>query len=329
VFLLGTVLFSVIQSMQTYEGKSTVIHRLKRIQNVANILFVFAGISMVDTVYTFTEKWLGNPQLFYSIFYGKWIVVMLGIDAIYIPLRHVSAPSIIGTYMDITEMHDAVTLKRLWQIGYIDREMLHLELAYTHRKAIDETEESPYGKDNSYQLSPVACPMHTASKPAIPLFCLEAAGELHTFPSHKTGEGKDKEDVGYILDALQAMDDSRLTLVGLHRLDHAEEHGAQKEHPARGFHQRRINLFQHKAARTDNHQHAAQQKQSTLYFIQLFHLSYFLFLFVHTLLYIDSVIICRLRYRMESLSSSSSSISTEPGRSVLSTKISSLSAFIK
>lgn len=48
VFLLGTVLFSVIQSMQTYEGKSTVIHRLKRIQNVANILFIFAGISMVD-----------------------------------------------------------------------------------------------------------------------------------------------------------------------------------------------------------------------------------------------------------------------------------------
>ena len=37
VFLLGTVLFSVIQSMQTYEGKSPVIHRLKRIQNVANI----------------------------------------------------------------------------------------------------------------------------------------------------------------------------------------------------------------------------------------------------------------------------------------------------
>ena len=99
---------------------------------------------------------------------------------------------------------------------------------------------------------------------------------------HHRDAGKDKEDVGYILDALQAMDDRRLALVGLHRLDHAEEHGAQKEHPARGFHQPRINLFQHKAARTDNHQHAAQQKQSTLYFIQLFHLSYFLFLFVHT-----------------------------------------------
>lgn len=79
---------------------------------------------------------------------------------------------------------------------------------------------------------------------------------------HHRDAGKDKEDVGYILDALQAMDDSRLALVGLHRLDHAEEHGAQKEHPARGFHQRRINLFQHKAARTDNHQHAAQQNKA-------------------------------------------------------------------
>ena len=63
--------------MQTYEGKSPVIHSVRIVQSVANMLFVFAGISMVDTVYTFTEKWLGNPQLFYSIFYGKWIVVML------------------------------------------------------------------------------------------------------------------------------------------------------------------------------------------------------------------------------------------------------------
>lgn len=77
LFLLGTVIFSVVQAIQTYEGTSVVLHRLKRIQNVASILFVFAGISMVDTVYTFTEKWLGNPQLFYSILYGKWIVAIL------------------------------------------------------------------------------------------------------------------------------------------------------------------------------------------------------------------------------------------------------------
>ena len=49
VFLLGTVLFSVMQSIQLYEGKSMVIHRLKRIQAVADICFVLSGISMVGS----------------------------------------------------------------------------------------------------------------------------------------------------------------------------------------------------------------------------------------------------------------------------------------
>lgn len=50
LFLLGTVSFSVMQAMQLYEGPSQVIHRLKRIQTVADIFFVLSGISMVDTV---------------------------------------------------------------------------------------------------------------------------------------------------------------------------------------------------------------------------------------------------------------------------------------
>lgn len=77
LFLLGTVLFSIIQSMQVYEGKSLVIHRLKKIQNLANILFVLSGISMVDTIYTFVGRWFENPQLYYAIFYGKWMMLML------------------------------------------------------------------------------------------------------------------------------------------------------------------------------------------------------------------------------------------------------------
>ena len=38
-FLLGTILFSVMQAMQFYEGPSLVIHRLKRMQYVADIFF--------------------------------------------------------------------------------------------------------------------------------------------------------------------------------------------------------------------------------------------------------------------------------------------------
>lgn len=77
LFLLGTILFSVIQAMQVYEGESLTIHRLKRIQNLANILFVLSGISMVDTVYTFALRWFDNPQLYYTYFLGKWIILML------------------------------------------------------------------------------------------------------------------------------------------------------------------------------------------------------------------------------------------------------------
>lgn len=53
LFLVGNVLFSVVQAMQIYEGPSLVIHRLKRMQYIADIFFVLSGISMVDTVYAF------------------------------------------------------------------------------------------------------------------------------------------------------------------------------------------------------------------------------------------------------------------------------------
>ena len=77
LFLIGSVLFSVIQCMQTYEGKSLVISRLKRIQNLANIFFVLSGISMVDTEYKFGARCFAAPDLYYVLFYGKWMVLML------------------------------------------------------------------------------------------------------------------------------------------------------------------------------------------------------------------------------------------------------------
>ena len=64
VFLVGTVLFSVIQAMQLYEGKSFVIHRLKRIQAMADICFILSGISMVDTVYAFARNWFSNYETY-------------------------------------------------------------------------------------------------------------------------------------------------------------------------------------------------------------------------------------------------------------------------
>lgn len=77
LFLLGTVAFSVMQSMQLYEGSSQVVHRLKRIQAVADIFFVLSGISMVDTVYAFFRHWFANQETYITYFYNKWVVFLL------------------------------------------------------------------------------------------------------------------------------------------------------------------------------------------------------------------------------------------------------------
>lgn len=76
-FLVGTVCFSVIQAMQFYEGRSQVIHRLKRIQCIADIFFVLSGISMVDTVYAFARHWFSNYETYITYFYNKWVLFLL------------------------------------------------------------------------------------------------------------------------------------------------------------------------------------------------------------------------------------------------------------
>ena len=77
VFLLGNVLFSVMQAMQVYEGSSLVIHRLKRMQYIADIFFVLSGVSMVDTVYAFARHWFDNYETYITYFYNKWVVFLL------------------------------------------------------------------------------------------------------------------------------------------------------------------------------------------------------------------------------------------------------------
>ena len=77
MFLLGTCLFSIVQAMQFYEGNSPVVHRLKRIQGIADIFFVLSGISMVDTVYAFMRNWFSNYETYITYFYNKWVLFLL------------------------------------------------------------------------------------------------------------------------------------------------------------------------------------------------------------------------------------------------------------
>ena len=77
LFLAGATMFTLMQSMQTYEGSSFVIRRLKRIQAVANIFFMLAGILMVDTAYMFFRPLFNSSIAYIDFLYNKWVVFLL------------------------------------------------------------------------------------------------------------------------------------------------------------------------------------------------------------------------------------------------------------
>ena len=77
VFLAGAAMFSTMQLMQTYDGRSFVVPRLKRIMNLADLLFVVAGILMVDTAYQFLRSMFDSYDTYFSWLYNKWVVALL------------------------------------------------------------------------------------------------------------------------------------------------------------------------------------------------------------------------------------------------------------
>ena len=79
-----------------------------------------------------------------------------------------------------------------------------------------------------------------------------------------------KTDVSYRLNTLQAMDDHGLSLIELDGLHHTKQYRTQQEHPAGIKQHLWMDETKCKATCADNHQHTAQQENSTLYFTQLF-----------------------------------------------------------
>ena len=50
VYLLGAVMFATMQVSQLYEGNELVVRRLKKLQNLSDLLFVLAHLLAVDRV---------------------------------------------------------------------------------------------------------------------------------------------------------------------------------------------------------------------------------------------------------------------------------------
>lgn len=82
VFLAGAIMFTTMQVMQSYEGRDLTISRLKRIQGLADLLFIVAGIILADTVYanaghSFFSGMFSNQEAYITYFYNKWVILLL------------------------------------------------------------------------------------------------------------------------------------------------------------------------------------------------------------------------------------------------------------
>lgn len=77
IYLIGSVLFTVMQSIQTYNGNNFVLKRLKRIQSVADICFILSALLMVDTANLFFRPIFTDFLTYTQYGYNKWVVLLL------------------------------------------------------------------------------------------------------------------------------------------------------------------------------------------------------------------------------------------------------------
>lgn len=82
LFVIGAILFAVMQISQRYDGKSITIRRLRKIMIIADVLFIVAGLMLVENNYHFTlplfEKFGINGFIFYTqyIVHNNWVLVL-------------------------------------------------------------------------------------------------------------------------------------------------------------------------------------------------------------------------------------------------------------
>ncbi len=77
VALVGALAFSLVQMCQRYDGSDFVIRRLRRIMIFADVLFVVAGLMMVESCYGFLRPMFSDQHTYFTWIYNKWIIALL------------------------------------------------------------------------------------------------------------------------------------------------------------------------------------------------------------------------------------------------------------
>lgn len=77
VFFVGALCFALMQLEQRYDGQNVVIIRLRRIQLIADVLFILSGILMIDSHYMLLKPLFSSYTDYIQYVYNKWIMTLL------------------------------------------------------------------------------------------------------------------------------------------------------------------------------------------------------------------------------------------------------------
>lgn len=77
MFLVGAIMFGGVQIWQDAPLDTVTVRRLKRIMNLADLLFIAAGILMVDTHYMFLRGLFDSQINYVTTLYNKWVLLLL------------------------------------------------------------------------------------------------------------------------------------------------------------------------------------------------------------------------------------------------------------
>lgn len=90
VYLVGAILFASMQIIQSYDGNSITLRRLRRITIIADVCFVVAGMLMVEQQWGLMGRMFSGSAYdeFVSYTYNRWVVVLLVAALLEIYITH-------------------------------------------------------------------------------------------------------------------------------------------------------------------------------------------------------------------------------------------------
>jgi hypothetical protein len=82
IFVVGAFAFAIIQMQQRYDGPNPVIRRLRRMVLLADVLFMLAGILMVESAFhfvypAFLKFGINGYNAYLNYVHNNWVVVLL------------------------------------------------------------------------------------------------------------------------------------------------------------------------------------------------------------------------------------------------------------